>query len=104
MPKRPVRYPALPKEVEAPGGPVRVILSKSPIRHEHADCWGLYDSELRTITLDANAVPRQRWKTLFHELTHVAMLDSGLDNGISDSLHEAICDAIATARMRERFG
>jgi|DEB19_MinimDraft_3_1074340.scaffolds.fasta_scaffold03607_7 Zn-dependent peptidase ImmA (M78 family) len=104
MTKRVMRYPPLPKAIEGPGGPVRVIVSKQPIRHEHAECWGLYDSELRTITIDGRAAPRQRWKTFFHELVHVAILDSGLDNGLSDALHEAICDAIATARMRERFG
>jgi len=104
MPKRVTRYPALPKTIEAPGGQVRVIVTTEPIKHEHSECWGLYDSEFRTITIDGKAAPRQRWKTFFHECVHVAILDSGLDNGLSDALHEAICDAIATARMRERFG
>lgn len=99
-----VSYPALPKEVMGPGGLVTVVLTKAGIKHESAECWGLYDSEARTITIDARAKPRQRWLTFFHELAHVAMLDSGLDNGINDALHEAICDAIATARMREKFG
>lgn len=98
-----VRYPPIPKIVQAPGGPVKVILTKENIKYESDDCWGLYDSEHRTITLDAKAAPRQRWATFFHELTHVAILDSGLGNGLNSALHEAICDAVSTARMRERF-
>ena len=46
----------------------------------------------------------QRWRTFYHELTHVAVIDSGLANNLRDKIHEALCDAMATARMRERFG
>lgn len=99
-----VRYPPIPKEVEGPGGTLTIVLTKETITHEHDECWGLYDPEARTITIDARAKPRQRWLTFFHELAHVALIDAGLNNGINDQLHEAICDAIATARMRERFG
>lgn len=98
------KYPPLPKELEGPGGTVTIVLTKEPITYESAECWGLYDSEARTITIDARVKPRQRWLTLFHELAHVALIDAGLNNGIADTLHETICDAIATARMRERFG
>lgn len=97
------RYPPLPKSVQAPGGLIKVITTKDNIKHENAECWGLYDPEMRTITIDMKAAPRQRWLTFFHELTHVALIDSGLNNGMSDALHEAICDAVATQRMRERF-
>jgi Zn-dependent peptidase ImmA (M78 family) len=99
-----IKYPPLPKEVEGPGGTVTVICTKAGIKHENAECWGLYDSEARTITIDMRAKPRQRWLTFYHELVHVALIDAGLNNGIPDQLHEAICDAVATARMRERFG
>jgi hypothetical protein len=34
----------------------------------------------------------------------VALDDSGLSNGMEAAIVEAICDAIASARMRERFG
>jgi hypothetical protein len=45
-----------------------------------------------------------QWRTLFHELTHVALDDSGLSNGMNDELVEAVCDAVATQRVREMFG
>lgn len=99
-----IKYPRIPKEVEGPGGTVTIVLKKEGIRHDNEDCWGLYDSESRTITLDARQKPRQRWQTFYHELVHVALIDAGLDNGLPHALHEAICDALATARMRERFG
>jgi Zn-dependent peptidase ImmA (M78 family) len=97
------RYPPIPRVVQAPGGPVKIILTKDNIKYGSDECWGLYDPEHRTITIDAKAAPRQRWATFFHELTHVAILDSGLDNGLHVALHEAICDAISTQRMREKF-
>lgn len=99
-----VKYPPLPKEIEGPGGTVTVVLTTETITHESDECWGLYDSEARTITIDKRAKPRQRWLTFFHELAHVALIDAGLNNGMHEAMHEAICDAIATARMRERFG
>ncbi len=103
-PKKAIRYPRLPKELEGPGGTLTIVLKKDGIRHENTECWGLYEPETRTISLDARAKPRQRWQTLYHELVHAAIIDAGLSNGLADSMHEAICDAIATARMRERFG
>jgi Zn-dependent peptidase ImmA (M78 family) len=68
------------------------------------ECWGIWDDSTRTILLDKSANRRHQWRVLYHELAHVALSDAGLDNGIGDELVEAICDAVATARMRERFG
>lgn len=98
-----VRFPALPKTIEAAGGPVTVELREN-IVNDGQECWGLYDPAHRRIYIDKGIPPRHRWKVLYHEQVHVALLDAGLDNGIDDRLHEAICDAIATARVRERFG
>jgi hypothetical protein len=46
--------------------------------------------------------------TLFHEQTHAAITDAGLDNRFAgedgDKLLEQVCEAVATSRMRERFG
>jgi Zn-dependent peptidase ImmA (M78 family) len=103
MPER-KRWPSIPRKVMMPGGPVVVVLTRRTIRHENSECWGLYDIERRTITIDVKAEPRQRWRTFYHELTHVAVIDSGLANSLRDNVHEALCDAMATARMRERFG
>jgi len=41
---------------------------------------------------------------LYHELTHAALDDSGLSQGMTDAMQESFCEAMATARMRERFG
>lgn len=97
-------FPALPKSVMAPGGEVSVSLVAN-IKHPDGDeCWGIWDDAARTITLDKTAMKRHQWRVLFHELTHVALDDAGLSNGMNDELVEAVCDAIASARMRERFG
>ena len=99
-----MRTPPIPSVIEAPGGPVRVSIVKSVPKLDGHECWGLYDSATRRIRLLRSLPLKQKWRILFHELVHVALIDSGLDNGIEDRLHEAICDAVATARMRERFG
>lgn len=101
----PKRLPNLPSSVEAGGGRVTVEQVQPPLKHEDGTlCNGLYDSERRHIQIDRTLPLRHRWRVLYHELVHVALLDSGLDNGISEALHEAIADAIATQRLRERFG
>jgi hypothetical protein len=96
--------PPIPKRVEAPGGPVIVSQVRKVPNLDGAECWGLYDSSTRRIRILRSLPLRFRWKILYHELVHVALIDAGLDNGIEDRLHEAICDAIATARSREAFG
>jgi len=79
------KWPKIPLRVRAPGGSI-------PVYHtEHLK------------NADGNA-----WRVYFHELTHVALTESGLANVLLPVIHDegidAICDAIATARMRERFG
>jgi Zn-dependent peptidase ImmA (M78 family) len=104
MAARRVSFPPLPKTVSAPGGEVTVVLSPKIKHPDGSECWGIWDESIRTITLDRTATKRHQWKVLFHELCHVALDDSGLSNGMEASIVEAICDAIASARMRERFG
>ena len=102
--KKSVSFPALPKTLMAPAGEVTVVLSPK-IKHPDGDeCWGIWDEATRTITLDKTAMKRHQWRVLFHELTHVALDDAGLSNAMNDELVESVCDAIASARMRERFG
>lgn len=103
MPAR-TSFPALPKTLMAPGGEVSIKLVDK-LKHPDGDeCWGIWDESVRQITLDKTATRRHLWKVLYHELTHVALGDAGLDNGMPNELVEAVCDAIASARMRERFG
>jgi hypothetical protein len=75
------------------------------VHHEDGtECWGIWNEATRTITLDKTATKPHLWRVFFHELTHVALDDAGLSNGMDDRLVEATCDAMASARMREKFG
>ena len=100
-----MKYPALPATVEAPGGTITVLL-RPTLRHaDGTDCWGLWDASNRTIEIaTATAVKRHQWRTLFHELTHAALDDAGISQGMTDAMQETLCEAMATARMREKFG
>jgi Zn-dependent peptidase ImmA (M78 family) len=98
-----VKYPALPATVEAPGGTITVIL-KPTLRHpDGSECWGMFDLANRTIEIATTATKRHQWRTLFHELCHAALDDSGISQGMTEAMQETLCECIATARMRERF-
>jgi hypothetical protein len=99
-----VKYPNLPTTVEAPGGTIAVVL-KPTLRHaDGTDCWGMWDAANRTIELATTAAKRHQWRTLYHELCHAALDDSGISQGMTEAMQETLCEALATARMRERFG
>lgn len=98
-------WPRLPKWLEAPGGPVTVTLRpKGAVSAGHDEAWGTWEPHTRRIEIDRSAPLAHQWRVLFHELAHVALDDAGLSNGMPEELVEAVCDAVATARMRERFG
>ena len=98
-----MKYPALPATVEAPGGTITVIL-KPTLRHpDGSECWGMFDLANRTIEIATTATKRHQWRTLFHELCHAALDDSGISQGMTEAMQETLCECIATARMRERF-
>jgi hypothetical protein len=86
-----------------PGGEVRVILKNRP-KLEGVDVFGHWDESKREITVDPTSPPGQQWRTYYHEWAHVALADSGADELFQDQIVELLCDAVATARMRERFG
>lgn len=99
------RYPRLPVKMEAPGGTVVVVRKPAgAVKSGSAEAWGTWEPHTRTIELDSSAPLSHQWRVLFHELAHVALDDAGLSNGMNDDLVEAVCDAVATQRMRERFG
>lgn len=64
----------------------------------------MFDLAARTIEVATTATKRHQWRTLYHELAHAALDDSGVSQGMSEAMQETICEAMATARMRERFG
>jgi hypothetical protein len=99
-----MKYPALPATVEAPGGTISVIL-KPTLRHgDGTECWGMWDLAARTIEIATTGTKRHQWRTLFHELTHAALDDSGISQGMTEAMQETLCECMATARVRERFG
>jgi hypothetical protein len=100
----PTKYPKLPTSVEGPGGAITVTVSPAPLKIAEHEVWGYWDEGERAIKVSDELSPRMRWKVYFHELTHVAITESGLDELISGEMHEALCEAVAVARMRERFG
>lgn len=100
-----MRWPALPQSVEGLGGPIRVVRVRGWVIADDGDmCNGLYDHDTRSIRISSYIRGRQRWHTFYHELTHAALTDSGAWNELTAKKAETICDAIATSRVRERFG
>ena len=98
-----VVYPKLPVRFDALAGEVRLRL-RPRTKADGRDAWGSWDENTRVIEIDATALPRHQWQTLYHELAHAALTDSGVEEILTDQVVEAICDCVATARMRERFG
>ncbi len=102
------RYPPIPKSIDAPSGVISIEFSddldgKNP-KPEDADTMGQYDQLNRLISLRRKMSRRQAWYTLFHEMTHLWLDESGLSNGLSHELEEALCNAVATGLMRYKFG
>lgn len=100
------RYPAIPAEVEAPGGRVSVEVADGldDKKNEDEIVMGHYHMIDRTIRVRRKMRREQQWRTYFHELTHLWLSDAGLSNGLPGELEEGIADAIASGMMRERFG
>ena len=98
------RLPPLPKLVQQPGGPVTVALGKDLKDDGGSAASGHYANRERHITIDATEPRSFQWLIYFHELTHVALIDSGLAQSMNEDLQEVLCDAVATARFREKFG
>ena len=96
------RYPPLPKEVQGSGGTLTIELSDKP--GDESDNMGHFGPSTRHIQVLKSLRGDQRWMVFFHELTHAALWDSGAHNAVPGAAEEMVCDAIATARLRERFG
>jgi hypothetical protein len=87
----------------APGGPIAVTVV-AKLHEGGVECWGVWMLEDREIKIQRHRSRAHMWNTLYHELTHAALDDSGLSNMLTEQQQEMLCDAIATARMREKFG
>lgn len=96
------RYPPLPKEVQGAGGTLTIELIAKP--GDDAENMGHFDPATRHIQVLKSLRGDQRWMVFYHELAHAALWDSGAHNAVPGAAEEMVCDAIATARLRERFG
>lgn len=102
------KWPKIPSSVRAPGGRIPVTVKPKLVHPDGKECLGLWHENERELELSAEMNPSNAWRVYYHELTHVALTESGLANVllpiINDEGIDAICDAVATARMAERFG
>ena len=100
-----MKYPELPTKIMGMAGPivVRMRTARTTVR-EDKDTWGTWDDSTRTIDIDAGARREHQWRVYYHETMHSCLADSGIENMFADNIIETICDAVASARMRERFG
>lgn len=101
----PRRYPPLPRTVQGAGGTLTVeLVDKIEPSTPEEDVLGQFQPETRHIRIKRSLRGDQRWLVYFHELTHAALWDSGAHNALPGPAEEIVCDAIATSRLRERFG
>jgi hypothetical protein len=56
--------------------------------------FGGWDPGPRSIEVNSNHCDASQLATLFHEMTHVALWDSGAHNVMTSDQQEVICDAI----------
>jgi hypothetical protein len=102
----PRRYPPIPKSVMGAGGLIDVAVVQKVDAAEADDehVLGVFKATARRIEILKGLRADQRWLVFFHELTHAALWDSGAMNGMSEAQQESVCDAVATQRLREKFG
>lgn len=85
---------SLPRSLWSSQGPVPVTVVKDLYTKEEA--FGLWDGQLRTVSIDKAGSPDTQLQTLCHELTEIVIWDSGLHNVFDGPLKEAVCDAVGT--------
>lgn len=90
----------IPKTVMGLGGPISIKKVKKMPKVDGKKCVGTWDRDERTIELVDRKVKLMK-RTLYHELFHAAVDDSGLGNLLSPAAEEAFCDMVAMARMVE---
>ena len=96
-------YPPLPKSVQGAGGTieVRLVVTVGPLAEDNL---GQFIADQRRIEIKKGLRGDVRWLVYYHELAHAALWDSGAHNVVPGAAEEIVCDALATARVRERFG
>lgn len=94
-----MRYPAMPRTIGAPGGPIKVRLVKHEQADDGAPAWGTWEQHTRTIRIQRDAPVAHRWRVFWHEWTHAVMDDQGLGEILSEQGAEALAQAIRTGMM-----
>lgn len=89
----------LPKKVQGLGGLIEVRVVPK-LKLKGVKVAGLWYAYRRLIEVSAALPVREQWHTLYHELTHAMLDDSGLHNTLSKESQEVLCDLTATARLR----
>ena len=92
---------ALPDVVHTTVGPIPVVLVDTlSVADTTAYVMGRFSYKVRTIYLRREITdPIQRLKTLYHELCHVEVIESGLYNHIPHDVGELLCDTFASNRV-----
>ena len=99
-----MKYPPLPKAVIGLSGAITVEVVDALKDDDGTPCWGLWSQIGRRVQVQRSADKRHEWAVLYHELVHAALDDAGVSHLLSEAHIEALCDALASARVRERFG
>lgn len=94
-----MRYPAIPKSIGAPGGPIKVRLVKRERADDGAPAWGTWEPATRTIRIERGAPLQHKWRVFWHEWTHAVMDDNGIGELLTEQGGEALAQAIRTGMM-----
>jgi hypothetical protein len=82
----------LPSSIWSSLGPVPVVKKKGLVKKK--DALGMWDGRRREIHLELENIPAVDASTFFHEMTHVALWDSGVQNSLTLEQIESVCDAL----------
>lgn len=85
--------PRLPKEVFSVLGNMPLKLAKGACPD---DALGYFDCNERLVAIHTQTSKEMIWPTFWHEVTHVALYDSGVENSLSVKELEGVCDAMGT--------
>lgn len=84
----------LPSAVWSALGAVPVVKKKGLVKKQQA--MGMFSGRKREVHLESENIPSVDAQTFFHELTHVALWDSGVQNALTHEQIEAVCDAVGS--------
>jgi Zn-dependent peptidase ImmA (M78 family) len=94
------RLPALPASVPSAMGAIPVEIVEALKLNDEALC-GRFSWQKRLIQVEQKMTREAQWYTLYHEMVHVALSDSGVAQVLDERQTEAVCDALALARLEE---